>query len=254
MASLEHRTEAYKLLRGHGLEIGALNKPARIPNDCTVEYCDAYSRDELGEIYPELNAQDCVEVQHVCDLDKNGLEPFRKNTFDFVIANHVLEHVANPIRSIEEIFRVTRRKGIVILSIPDQDYASDKKRELTSFGHLLEEYRNHVTEVTDEHYIDFLRDTYPGILELEEEELEHYMARVRKRRDHAHVWNSPTFSDCLARSLHLLAIKADCLLESTGPQNGFEHFSVWRKKRMGGWFIKRPRARRSPSNLDKPRR
>jgi len=239
MAGLDHRGKGYGLLRGNGLEIGALHQPAPVPKDCTVEYCDAYSKEELTDIYPELPPEAILEVHHVCDLDKDGLAPFRDRPFDFVIANHVLEHVANPIRSLEEIFRVTRRKGLVVLSVPDQDYASDKNRELTSFDHLLDEYRRRVTVVTDEHYIDFLRQTYPGILELGREGREHYMARVRRRRDHAHVWNSATFREFLARALTHLSLRADCLFESTGPDNGFEYFTVWRKKRMGGLFFRR---------------
>ena len=59
------------------------------------------------------------------------------NTFDFVILNHVIEHVANPINAIKEIFRVTR--GLVVISAPDKHFTFDKQRQLTPFDHLMTE-------------------------------------------------------------------------------------------------------------------
>jgi SAM-dependent methyltransferase len=44
--------------------------------------------------------------------------PFSNNTFDFVICNHVLEHVTDYRRGISEIFRVLKPSGTAILQTP----------------------------------------------------------------------------------------------------------------------------------------
>ena len=44
--------------------------------------------------------------------------PFGDRTFDVVLCNHVLEHVENDIRAMEEIHRVLKPGGFAILQVP----------------------------------------------------------------------------------------------------------------------------------------
>lgn len=44
--------------------------------------------------------------------------PYEAASFDFVIANHVLEHVADDIKALSELSRVLRRGGMAILQTP----------------------------------------------------------------------------------------------------------------------------------------
>jgi len=48
----------------------------------------------------------------ICDL------PFLDNEFDFIICNHVLEHIPNDKKAMEEIFRVLSQNGTAILQVP----------------------------------------------------------------------------------------------------------------------------------------
>ncbi|MCX8037785.1 MAG: methyltransferase domain-containing protein [Candidatus Sumerlaeia bacterium] len=228
-----HRLKGYQLLHGHGLEIGALNCPAPLPPGCTVEYCDVQSREESVARNPDLILDDLVEVQHLCDLDTEGLARFRDRAFDFVIANHVLEHVANPIRVVGEVFRITRAGGRVVLTVPDKNYACDKSRALTAFDHLLEEYRANVSAVSDAHYLELIEAEHPEMMQRSAEEIRQAVALARSRREHVHVWDSEAFRSFLSASLNVLSIRARCLYESDGADNGFEFFSVWEKTRRG---------------------
>ncbi len=227
-----HREDGYKLLKGHGLEIGAFHQPAPIPKHCTIEYGDAQPREEIVKHFPELNlgAEAFVKVHHICDLDKHGLSIFKPEKFDFVILNHVIEHVANPIFVISELFRVTKPGGHLVISAPDKRFTFDASRDLTPFEHLLEEYQNQVKEVTEEHYLDFLRGVHPELFQLEPKQFQECLNGAKKRREHAHVWDSKSFTEFMQKSLELLNIEAECKFINRGGKNKFEYFAVWQKE------------------------
>ena len=227
---LRHRLKGYKLLKGCGLEIGAFHQPAPVSKRCKVEYCDARAKEDAIKFFPELKITDLVDVDYVCDLDTEGLTPLGDNTFDFVIFNHVIEHVANPINTVKELFRITRPNGRIVISAPDKSYTLDKNRPLTSFSHLLIEYNSNAKEVTDEHYIDFLKGVHPEVLELDNETIKEHINDSRQRREHAHVWDSKTFKDFLTKCFDLFAVRATCLYENSGQDNHFEYYSVWEKE------------------------
>ncbi len=229
MSHLVPRQGGYKLLTGQGLEIGALHQPAAIPAHCKIEYCDANHREESAKFFPELSINDLVPVTYISDLDTQGLSIFEDNKFDFVILNHVIEHVANPIKVLGELFRVVKPNGLVVLSAPDKDYTFDKNRALTPYSHLLEEYQQNVSVITDEHYLDFLRGVHPEVFQLSEDEIKQRVQFVKDRREHAHVWDSRSFAEFLTISFTLLGIRAKCEFLSTADSNKFEYFSVWRK-------------------------
>lgn len=43
---------------------------------------------------------------------------FENSYFDFIVCNHVLEHIQDDRKAMRELFRVLRPEGIVILQIP----------------------------------------------------------------------------------------------------------------------------------------
>jgi ubiquinone/menaquinone biosynthesis C-methylase UbiE len=52
------------------------------------------------------------------DLETNDL-PFENDTFDLVVCNQVLEHLKEYKKVIENIIRVTRKNGCIVLGIPN---------------------------------------------------------------------------------------------------------------------------------------
>jgi ubiquinone/menaquinone biosynthesis C-methylase UbiE len=54
-----------------------------------------------------------------CDLGKDSI-PFDDNSFDIVIFSEVLEHIfAPPLKVLEEVRRVIKKEGVLILSVPN---------------------------------------------------------------------------------------------------------------------------------------
>jgi SAM-dependent methyltransferase len=227
--SLEHRRAALGVLAGGGLEVGALHEPTRLGAGCRVEYFDAITEEQARALFPELPPGGFVHVDHVGDLDRGGLGAFADGSLDFVIMNHVLEHLANPLLAVREAFRVIRTGGVAVLSIPDMRFTFDARRRLTPWEHLWGDYAGGVTESSDEHYLDFLRSAAPHVFGEPPGNLAIHVARVRSRREHAHVWSSQSFREHLARAMKAFGVVASPVFESTGDENSLEYFSMWRK-------------------------
>src|SRR5436190_21038031 len=68
-----------------------------------------------GAIGIDRNPSTSADV--LCDLDRIPY-PFADNSFDQLRAIHVIEHVSNVIRSMEEFHRIVRSGGIVRIETP----------------------------------------------------------------------------------------------------------------------------------------
>lgn len=73
------------------------------------------------------------DVSIVCDAHDI---PFDDQTFDGVIAQAVLEHVVDPYRCVEEIYRVLRQDGVVFSDIPFMQQVHGGRYDFTRFTHL----------------------------------------------------------------------------------------------------------------------
>jgi len=184
---LRHRKSGYRFLSGEGLEIGAFYLPALLPRGCHAANCDALSTEQAYARFPEIKDFPLTPVTHLLDLDENGLARLPAHSADFLIMNHVLEHVANPIQILQDACRLIKPDGHLVLAIPDKNYSTDKARALTGVGHLIREYRDKTTVVSDEHYRDFLMAAHPEATSFSPEQWAGTIAQVRRRREHAHV-------------------------------------------------------------------
>jgi len=228
MSATPHRLPGYAHLRGQGLEIGAFNHPAELPVGCQARFFDVMSVEEARRRFPEIDPDSLVVPDFLGDLDRGGLDSFEDQSFSFVILNHVLEHVANPIAVLREVCRLVRQGGFLVLSVPDKNRTFDRDREETTWDHLFREYLDEVSEVTDEHYMDFLTKVAPEVFEDPDRDISHDLRRVRDRHEHAHVWSADAFRAFLIRVFRLIRVPAECVFESSGSENGIEYFAVWR--------------------------
>jgi SAM-dependent methyltransferase len=228
-AYLRLREPGWALLSGHGLEIGALHEPAPLPASCTVEYVDAITRTEAAALFPEVDANTMVEPHHIRDLDARGLAGLADGAYDFVVLSHVIEHVADPIAVLAEVFRVLRTGGLAVIAAPDKRFTFDRPRSVSTFEGLREAHLRGVDRIGDDRYLDFLAAVYPTLVRDGGPALAEALVSVRRRREHVHVWDSVSFTAFLEKAMDHLGIKADLQYASTGDRNQLEHFSVWRK-------------------------
>ena len=68
----------------------------------------------------DLNSPLADVKADICDL------PFGENEYDIILCNHVLEHIPDDTKAMQELYRVLKPGGMAILQIPQ-----DLNREVT---------------------------------------------------------------------------------------------------------------------------
>lgn len=85
----------------------------------------------------DLNSPIADVKADICDL------PFENDTYDFIICNHVLEHIPDDTKAMRELYRVLTPGGMAILQVPyensrdttfEDDTITDPKERAIIFG------------------------------------------------------------------------------------------------------------------------
>ena len=118
-----------------GLEIGAGSYPTILPEGVEVRYFDKRLGEELQNHFRNHKPVSvCVEP-----MDRIG-ETFPEGA-DFLIANQVLEHCADPVRTLMEWNSNVKRGGIGVISVPHCQYCTNEcDRIVPPFEHVLLDY------------------------------------------------------------------------------------------------------------------
>jgi SAM-dependent methyltransferase len=123
-----------------GLEIG-VGARTIAPTERTV----------LSDAYSEHGVHDSIAQVFF----KGDKIPYSDGTFSFVMSEHVLEHIANPISALNEWIRVLRPGGKIILFLPHKERTNDSLREITSLEHLIQDEASKVPYNDDGHFQDW---------------------------------------------------------------------------------------------------
>ena len=177
---------AQQYLYGSGIEIGGLNLPCRVPEGTSVLQIDSKSTDDLIKYYGrEMHGQTVAKVDLVTDA--HTLAGVESGSQDFAIANQVLEHLENPLLAIESMLRVVKPGGVVFLSLPDKRHTFDSGRPVTTFEHILEDYRQGPEHSREAHYREWMElvEKVPGP---EFDERLNFLMNVQHYPIHFHVW------------------------------------------------------------------
>jgi predicted SAM-dependent methyltransferase len=216
------RVIAAALLRGDGIEIGALHQPLIVPRRARVKHVDRMKAAELREHYPELVKQPLAEIDIVDDGET--LITIGDATQDFVIANHFIEHCENPLLTFHNLFRVLKPAGILFMAVPDKRFTFDVDRPCTTLDHVLRDFSEGPEWSRRQHYEEWSRlvnkRTGPQI----EEEVKKYMEK--SYRIHFHVWSAPELHELVVALQRVVRFELEVF-----RRNGIESVMVLRKAR-----------------------
>jgi len=220
-------------LSGKGVEFGALHNPVKVdPQKATVIYADKLKRAEAIAAFPEIEdvAPHIVETDITVDLDRDSLSFIHEQQLDFVVANHVIEHLVNPIRFLKLLSDNLKTDGLVFLTVPNMRFTHDRNRKLTRYKTLLIKYYLGVKRLSNERIRDYLKyklpvdDIHPRTVEFFENNnlpLSYYDGNKipmnpfsrhrlygyhRSRSIHVHVWDRNSFDFFLRRTIDLLKL------------------------------------------------
>jgi SAM-dependent methyltransferase len=189
-------------LSGEGIEVGPGHQPfTEIPAGCTVRFVDRYPAWYGNHLFPELRKDErFIPVDWRLDVDRKGLGPVPSASQSFVVASHVVEHVANPLRLIAESYRVLANGGLLLILVPNRHRTFDVGRTPTPLGHVVDEYRSRVRRVSSPHIAEFLLHTNELVLGARTSDRLRRLRQVRhhrRRSVHAHCWDEPEFFELL---------------------------------------------------------
>jgi SAM-dependent methyltransferase len=222
-------------LVGDGIEVGPGSNPFPLPAGSTVRYVDRSTPSEARRLYPEVPEAEFPEPHVVIDFDVDRLDVFSTCSLDFVIASHVLEHLADPLGFLVEIHRVLRPGGIAIVLLPDRRRTFDKTRPPTPLEHLVEDHACGVTRVDDEHVEEFLAHADRGSSRAfapEGASREEFFNWHRLRSMHVHCWTEAEFHSVLIYAIVRLGLSWEIADRLERPYDGMEFGYVLRRSRL----------------------
>jgi len=124
-------------LIGAGLEIGAGARPTVKLPYIEMKYLDIVSADELrGRAGADPTA--IPDIDYV--VQGEDYRPYVDEQFDFIIANHVLQLIIDPIAWLRMVSDLLKPGGQLFLALPDKKYSFDHYRDDTSIAHLIGDY------------------------------------------------------------------------------------------------------------------
>jgi SAM-dependent methyltransferase len=138
-------------------------------------------------------------IQYI--LEATDLRLIPNSKYDFIISSNCLEHVANPIKAIEEWIRVLKKGGFLFLVLPNKEYCFDHNRSVTKFSHLLKDYQNKITE-NDLTHLDEILELHDLKMDKPSGSLEQFKERSLKNSEnralHQHVFDIDVLKEIIS--------------------------------------------------------
>lgn len=138
---IDRITLSLQYAKGKGIEIGAYHSAFPVNLElCQMTYVDKHPYEKLVEMAsldPNLkNSHFTIAPVDIVD-DGETLKKVDRNSYDFVVSSHQLEHCYNPIGALENQLKLLKPNGVGIFILPNHDNPIDKNREVTALHHLI---------------------------------------------------------------------------------------------------------------------
>ena len=89
--------------------------------------------------------------------DFHNIGELPKDSYDWVISSHVIEHLENPIKALLGSHKVLKPEGYIYSVLPLYTQTFDKHRQVTSLQHLIEDYESNKAGADWVHIDEFIR-------------------------------------------------------------------------------------------------
>jgi SAM-dependent methyltransferase len=86
-------------------------------------------------------------------VDAVNLAIIEDDIYDFVLSCNNIEHIANPMKAIQQWLLKLKKDGIILVVASRKEANFDHKREIVKFEHILDDFNNEIAE-TDLTHLD----------------------------------------------------------------------------------------------------
>ena len=193
-------------VRGSGIEFGAGGRPMITPLGTHVRYADRFTEEEMALYSSSRHGVGLGSFMPIDLIDTlEEMRSIENVSTDFIIASHVIEHVANPIQAIVNSFKRLTAGGRLVLMVPDKERTHDRNRVLTPLSHILADYLRPSRDRDLENYIE----RYSVVENMPLERTDEFIKAWEERRDvHLHVFNYQHFLNLLDLCRHWAPFRA----------------------------------------------
>ena len=86
------------------------------------------------------------KVGKVIINDATIIDNVENGVYDYCFSSHCLEHIANPLKAVNEWLRIVKSGGYLIIIVPEKTECFDHRRNISQFKTLLNQFNNGVGE------------------------------------------------------------------------------------------------------------
>jgi hypothetical protein len=129
----------------HGLEIGGPSKIFNPIYDISNSIDGVNHGETIWQGTVVKGAYNGTGKQYIAE-GTELIPELLNNKYDFVMASHVLEHIANPLKAIHTWGKSIVKFGLLVLILPKKEHTFDHKRSVTSIHTLIEKYKLNIGE------------------------------------------------------------------------------------------------------------
>jgi SAM-dependent methyltransferase len=112
-----------------------------------------FNRKELMDVFFQFKDHNrMIQSTHEDDIvngditKEEDLIKLKNLDLDIALSSHLLEHIADPIKLIKNIWNILQKDALIITVTPNKERCWDKDRVTTSFDHIINDYVNETSE------------------------------------------------------------------------------------------------------------
>ena len=132
--------------------------------------------------------------------DATDLSKINDDFYEFMLSSHVIEHVANPIRALNEWQRIIKTGGYLAIIAPNALYTYDRNRPITKIEHIIGDFNNLTEESDNTHFDEVINMhdlTNDSTVNSYEDHVKRTLNNLNTRIVHHHTFNMDLLIDLL---------------------------------------------------------
>lgn len=193
----------YHLAHKNGLEIGGpskiFQKQELIPLYSILDKIDQcnFSKQNIWQ-KDHKQLKHIIQKGHQYICEASNLSEIKSEKYDFILASHCIEHIANPIKALKEWLRLIKPNGHLLIIVPNKEFTFDQNRPITLLSHIIKDFEDKIDETDLTHLEDILslHDLTKDPLAGSYEEFKKRSSKNYENRClHHHVFNSQLLTD-----------------------------------------------------------